>query len=168
VLALQREISESPEESLMAIIPGVALAELWRNFTLFEKALRLISIFVMAVALTSMFVAIYSSLQVRRREMAILRSLGAGFTQVATLFVAEATFVCIVAAVLGLGAVYAMLVVGQKFIFDTFGILIALTPPGTTEALALGALIVLGSIVGLIPAFKAYRTALSDGLSVRL
>ena len=168
VLSLQREIAENPEEPLMAIIPGVALSELWRNFALFENALLLISFFVMGVALTSMFVGIYSSLQVRRREMAILRSLGAGFAQVAWLFVLESWFVCLAAAVLGMGGVYLIIGFGRGVLQSYFGIYITPTPPGWTEGLALIALFALGTVVGFIPAIKAYRTALSDGLAVKL
>lgn len=168
VLSLQREIGDTPDESLMAIIPGVALSELWRNFAFFEKALLLIGFFVLGVALVSMFVGIYSSLQIRRREISILRSLGAGFYQVVALFVIEAWFVCLAAAAIGLAAVYALLFFGQGFLIDRFGLFITPTSPGEMEGLALIVLIVLGSIVGFIPALKAYRTALSDGLSVKL
>jgi putative ABC transport system permease protein len=168
VLNLQREIAANTDEPLMAIIPGVALAELWRNFEVFEQALRLISLLVMSVGLTSMFVAIYSTLQVRRREVSILRALGAGFSQITALFVMEAVVVSCLAAVAGVGLVYVLLVVGRPLLMQEFGISVALTAPGQTEALALGALLVLGSLVGFIPAVKAYRTALSDGLSVRL
>lgn len=168
VLNLQREIASNTDEPLMAIIPGVALAELWRNFEVFEQALRLISLLVMSVGLTSMFVAIYSTLQVRRREMSILRALGAGFSQISALFVMEAIFVSFLAVVVGVALVYTLLLVAQPLLLREFGISVTLTAPGQTEALALGALLVLGSLVGFIPAVKAYRTALSDGLSVRL
>jgi putative ABC transport system permease protein len=168
VLDLQREIAENPEEPLTAVIPGVALAELWQNFAFFENALLLISFFVMGVALTSMFVGIYSSLQVRRREIAILRSLGAGFVQVAWLFVLESWFVVGAAALLGVAGVYSLLLFGQGLLQSQFGIYITPTPPGNTEAIAFGVLLLLGSCVGFIPALKAYQTALSDGLAVKL
>jgi putative ABC transport system permease protein len=168
VLSLQREIAQNPEEPLMAIIPGVALSELWRNFSVFENSLMLISIFVIGVALTSMFVGIYSSLQVRRREMAILRSLGAGWSQIAWLFVLESWFVCLAATILGAGGVFLVLFAGGGVLQSQFGIHITPTPPGATEAWTLLALMILGTLVGLVPAIKAYRTALSDGLAVKL
>ncbi len=168
VLSLQRELVQDADEPLLAILPGVALAELWKNFGFFEQALRLISILVMAVGLSSVFGALYASLAVRRREMAILRSLGAGFSQIASLFVLEALFVSLVATALGMGLVYFALLVGAPLLLRETGVMVALTAPGSTEALALGLLLVLGTVVGFIPAVKAYRTALSDGLSVRL
>ncbi|MFN9068732.1 MAG: ABC transporter permease, partial [Bdellovibrionales bacterium] len=40
-LSLQREINSDPAEPLMAVVPGVALSELWRNLSFFERALEL-------------------------------------------------------------------------------------------------------------------------------
>jgi len=77
-LRLQREVNTFEDEPLMAIIPGVALSELWRTIGYAEDALRVVSIFVIIVGLLGMLVSLYTSLNERRREMAVLRAVGAG------------------------------------------------------------------------------------------
>ena len=75
--ALQREVNDYPGEPLMAILPGVALQELWGLMGTAEKALFVVSLFVVLTGLIGMLTAILTSLNERRREMAILRSVGA-------------------------------------------------------------------------------------------
>lgn len=72
--ALQREVNDYPGEPLMAILPGVALQELWGLMGTAEKALFVVSLFVVLTGLIGMLTAILTSLNERRREMAILRS----------------------------------------------------------------------------------------------
>ena len=74
--AVQRYINEYREEPLLAILPGVALAELWDLIGVAEKALLVVSGFVVIVGLSGMLLALMTSLNERRREMAILRSVG--------------------------------------------------------------------------------------------
>ncbi|HBX55154.1 MAG TPA: peptide ABC transporter permease, partial [Pseudomonas sp.] len=75
--SLQREINEFRGEPLLAILPGVALQELWSLMGTAEKALFVVSLFVVLTGLIGMLTAILTSLNERRREMAILRSVGA-------------------------------------------------------------------------------------------
>jgi putative ABC transport system permease protein len=88
-LQLQREINTYEEEPTMAILPGVALAEMWRGVGYAENALLIVTFFVVAVGLIGMLLSIYSSLEARRREMAILRAVGAGAPRIFALLVLE-------------------------------------------------------------------------------
>ena len=76
--ALQRAINQYPEEPLLAILPGVALQELWAIVGAAETALSAVSAMVVITALIGMMATIFSSLNERRREMAIFRAMGAG------------------------------------------------------------------------------------------
>ncbi|MCA1790284.1 MAG: ABC transporter permease, partial [Thioalkalivibrio sp.] len=96
VLRLQREINVHEDEPMMAVIPGVALSEMWRGIGYAETGLRVVTVFVVLVGLLGMLVSLYTSLNERRREMAILRAVGAGPKKILSLLVLEST--CLAAA----------------------------------------------------------------------
>ena len=167
-LQLQRDIATDEDEPLTAAIPGLALSEMWRAIGYAEDGLRVISAFVVLVGILGMLVSLYTSLEARRREMAILRALGAGPSKIVALLVLEAGMLALVGALLGVAFVYAGLALAQPWIEGRFGLLIPIRPLDTVQLTYLGAVVVLGVIAGLVPAVKAYRTALHDGLSVRM
>ena len=168
VLMLQREINDFEDEPMMAVIPGVALNEMWRGLGYAETGLRLISIFVVLVGLLGMLVSLYTSLNERRREMAILRAVGAGPSRIVSLLVLESVCLAAAGAIGGLAMVYVLLSVGQSIVEAQVGLFIPIRPPGSTELLFLGAVVTAGFLMGFVPALKAYRTALHDGLTVRV
>lgn len=167
-LALQREVTNFPEEPLMAVVPGVALSELWGTLGVVEEVLKVVALFVVVVGLLGMLMALYTSLNERRREIAILRALGVGPGKVTVLLVMESGLLTLIGALLGVGVVYSAVLLLQPVIEQFYGLHIPLKPFTATEYRYLLAVILAGLIVGLIPAWKAYRNALSDGLSVRL
>jgi putative ABC transport system permease protein len=167
-LRLQREMNEDRTDPLTAIIPGVALAQLWQTVGNGEAALRLVALFTLLVGLIGMVVALYASLESRRREMAILRAVGAGPRTIVTLLVAESALLATAGAVAGGVVVYALLAVAAGPIEARYGLALALRPLGQIEWIYLAAVISVGTLVGVLPAWKAYRASLADGLSVQL
>ncbi|MXZ73601.1 MAG: ABC transporter permease, partial [Gemmatimonadetes bacterium] len=168
VLQLQREINDFEDEPMMAVIPGVALNEMWRSLGFAETGLRLISIFVVLVGLLGMLVSLYTSLDERRREMAILRAVGAGPKRIVSLLVLESVCLAAAGALAGFVLVYVLLLAGQSLVEAQVGLFIPISPPGSIELLFLGAVVTAGFLIGFVPALKAYRTALHDGLTVRV
>lgn len=167
-LRLQREISTYADEPLQAIIPGVALAELWRTIGYAEDALRVVTVFVLIVGLLGMLVSLYTSLNERRREMAILRAVGAGPQLIILLLVIESALLSALGAMLGVVIVYGLSIAAQPAVEQYFGLYLPVQAPTVTSYIYLGSVLVAGLIIGFVPALKAYRNALSDGLSVRL
>jgi putative ABC transport system permease protein len=167
-LRLQRDINTFANEPLMSVIPGVALAELWQTVGYVETGLVVISVVVLLVGLLGMLVSVYTSLNERRREMAILRAVGAGPTRIALLFVVESSLVSLTGAALGLALVYAAILAGQPLVEQQLGLFLPALPPTPKTYAELAAVCVLGSAIAVVPAVKAYRSALSDGLGVRL
>ena len=165
--AVQRAVNEYKAEPLLAILPGVALQELWGLMGTAESALATISIFVVATGLLGMLTMVLASLNERRREMAILRALGARPWYVFALFVAEATILTVLGTVLGLALLYAALAVAQPVMDSRFGIYIAISLPTLRDVVVLGLVIVAGFVAGTIPAYRAYRQSLADGMMVR-
>ena len=166
-LMLQREMNTDLVEPLTAVIPGVALGELWQNIGSAEVGLRVIAIFAVAIGLTGMLVALYSSLEARRREMAILRAVGAGPGLIISLLVLESVLLAIVGCLIGVAAVYGGLFLAQGPIEQRFGLHIALHPLRATEWTYLTVVVGASLLIGFVPAWKAYRTSLVDGLSPR-
>jgi putative ABC transport system permease protein len=166
-LMLQREINTYTEEPLMAIIPGVALGELWSVVSYAEDGLRIVSWAVLVVGLLAMLISIYTSLQERRREMAILRSVGAGLKTIAALLIIEATLLTFVGIALGVLLTYVVLLLSRPLIESSFGMLIPIQPLSIMEWIFLGVILVAGFLLGLAPAIKAYRNSLADGLAIR-
>lgn len=167
-LALQREINTYEDEPLTAIIPGVALSELWNNISFAETGLKAVSGFVVVVGLMAMFIALYSSLNERRREMAIYRAIGVSAGFIGSLLLIEACLLTITGAFVGTGFTYAVVYAFQPLIHDFLGLFIPISGLSTSEWIYLGILFVCGTAVGTIPAFLAYRHSLIDGLTIRV
>ena len=165
---LQRMINEYPQEPLTAILPGAALQELWGLVGTAEAALSAVSLMVVVTALLGMVTMIMTTLNERRREMAILRSVGAGPRTIIGLLVAEAAVLTVAGVACGAALLYAALFVLQPFIDRQFGLYIPVTAPTPYELQLLAGIIVAGVAAGLLPAIRAYRLSLADGMMVRV
>lgn len=168
VFGLQRSINQYPQEPLLAILPGVALQELWQIVSIAETALIGVSAMVVVTALIGMMATIFSSLNERRREMAIFRAMGARPRVILSLLVLEAVLMAAIGAVLGLGLLYVGLLIGQPLIDSAFGLWLPIEPPTLREAWVLLGVIAAGAIVSMVPALRAYRMSLADGMMVRI
>jgi putative ABC transport system permease protein len=165
---VQRHINEYRREPLLAVLPGVALQELWDLMAVAENALLVISGFVVLVGLTGMLTALLTSLNERRREMAILRSLGARPVHVLSLIVGEALFITLMGTLLGVLLLYLGLAAAQPMLEAKFGLFLSLSPPSLREWSLILIVLGAGTLIGLIPGFRAYRNSLADGLTVKL
>ncbi|BDX18583.1 MULTISPECIES: ABC transporter permease [Halopseudomonas] len=166
--ALQRQINEFSGEPLLAILPGVALQELWSLLSVAEKALLLVSVFVVLTGLVGMLTAILSGLNERRREMAVLRSVGARPLHIFSLLLLEAVSLTLAGIALGLGLLYAGIAVTAPWLEQQYGLFMPLSWPTRSELTLLACIVAASVLMGCIPAWRAYRQALLDGLSIRL
>lgn len=168
IFQLQRAINEYNREPLLAVLPGVALQELWNLMGVAERALLIISAFVVLSGLIGMLSSILSSLNERRREMAILRSVGARPWQIFTLLTSEAAFFTLIGCVLGVTLLYISLFIAQPFIEQEFGLFLSITPLSQYDLTLLGFVMFTGIFMGLFPAYRAYRNSLADGMTVKV
>ena len=166
--SLQREINEFRGEPLLAILPGVALQELWSLMGTAEKALFVVSLFVVLTGLIGMLTAILTSLNERRREMAILRSVGARPWHIASLLIVEAFALALAGVLLGVLLLYLGIAGSQSYVQANYGLYLPLNPPTAYEWTLLGAILSAALLMGCVPAWRAYRQSLADGLSIRL
>lgn len=167
ILRIQRDINTFSAEPLSAILPTLELNRLWETVSYAEGALRIISILVIAVSLVSMLIAVYSSLQQRRREIAILRAVGASSGVIFSLFFLDSLLMTVTGSILGFLLSYAGLAAAVPVLDQAAGILIELGPPTVTELGFLGAVLLMGFLVGLFPAWRAYKNTLLDGLTIK-
>lgn len=165
---VQRQINEYADEPMLAVMPGVALQQLWSTLGTAESALRLISSLVVVLGLTSLVALLVATLQERRREMAVLRSLGARPSYVAGLLVFEATLVTTVACLLAVVVLSVGSLVARSWLLESFGLSVDQVMPSLREWLWIAAVIAAGALAGLVPALLAYRRTLADGLSPKI
>ena len=167
VFAFQRSANEYRREPLLAILPGVALQELWDLMGTAEAALSVVSVFVVAAGLLGMLTMLLSSLNERRREMAILRSIGCRPVHVFGLFVAEAATLTSAGAVTGLALLYGVLLAAQPLIDAHFGLFLEIGAPAAREIAIVALVFAAGTLAGTLPAYRAYHRSLADGMIVR-
>ena len=168
VFSLQRAINNYPREPLLAVLPGVALQELWQIIGIAEVALIGVSAMVVVTALLGMMAMIFSSLNERRREMAIFRAMGARPLVIFGMLIFEASMIAISGAILGFALAYIGLYFARPIVDSAFGLWLPSAAPTLNEFLLLAAVVAASIIVSLLPAIRAYRLSLSDGMTVQI
>lgn len=167
-LRVMRDINNYLPEPMMAIIPGATMSELWSTVEYAETALRIVSGFVIVVGLMGMLVAIYTTLNERRREMAILRAVGAGPGKIITLFLLESLLLAASGCVLGAGLMYVGIQSLQGLVEQRFGLYLRWQGFQQEHFVYMGVVLGAALLIGLLPAWRAYRNSLADGLSIRI
>ncbi|MDX1452772.1 MAG: FtsX-like permease family protein [Oleiphilaceae bacterium] len=166
IFQLQRAINGYKKEPLQAILPGVALGELWQLLTTAENILFIVSACVLINSLIVMLVLILSGLNARRRELAVLRALGARPAQLFILLSIESVLFGVLACILGL-VLYYLGVMLLAPLLHPYGVFVSMALPNAYQWSLLGGVLGLSTLLGLVPAIKAYRYALNEGLSIR-
>ncbi len=164
----QRAINTYRAEPLLAVIPGVALQELWGLVSVAEIALLIVSICVVVAGLVNLISVLLAGLNERRREMAVLRASGARPAHVFLLLCIESTVLTLGGIVVGLLLHYILTSIGSIFLQQRFGLSISPGLPDGSDLKILVAIAVAGLLAGTLPALQAYRKSLADGLSQRL
>ena len=154
--------------TLIGVLPGVALDELWDAVGLGERALQLVCALVALVSLAGLVATVLAGLNERRRELAVLRAMGAGPRDVLWLLVLEGAVVTSAGAAVGLLVALGAQALAGPVLQARFGILLQMGLPAATQWAVLAAVLVAGMLASLLPAWRAYRLSLADGLSPRL
>jgi putative ABC transport system permease protein len=168
IFKLQRWVNEYSEEPLSAILPGVALQELWRVVGVVENVLIGISIVVIFTTLIGMTAIIFSSLNERRREMAIWRAMGATPTVILGLLMLEAFIVSFLSSVISTIFLFLLLIILQPWIDQTYGILISIKMFSVDELSVFVYFILAALLISLLPALRAYWLSINDGMTIKI
>ena len=168
VFRVQRQINTMDEEPLTAILPGATLQELWSLVGVAERALLAVSALVVVVGLAGLVAVVVASLGERRRELAILRALGASPPQVFVLLALESVLMSLAGIVLGLGLLYGAGALAAPGLAAGWGLELGLGWPSAGEWRLLVAVMAASLLASLVPAWRAYRYSLADGLTIRI
>lgn len=168
VFSVQRSIADFEGEPLLAVLPGVALDELWDVVGVGERGLLAMSALVSLVSLMGLVAVILAGLNERRRELAILRAVGAGPREMLLLLATEGALITGWGVMLGATVCMATVAALRGWVQAHLGVTLQLQLPNDSEWLLLGAVFVCGCVASLIPGLRAYRLSLVDGLSPRV
>jgi len=168
VFSVQRQVNGFSGEPLMSILPGVALDELWDVMGTGEKALLLMSGLVALVSMAGLMSVVLAGLNERRRELAVLRAVGAGVHHVILLLALEGVLLTLAGVTMGVVALVACVIALGPWLQSTFGLSLQLAQPTAVHGLLLAGLLLSGWLASLLPAWRAYRLSLADGLSPRI
>jgi len=168
VLGLQRAINEHTREPLSAVLPAAALAELWSLTDMAERVMRAMAWAVALAGMIGMVVMLSASLETRRREFAILRSVGATPPRIFGLIVTEAAVLTAAGLVLGLLLLVFAAFLTTPVLVERFGVRLGLGLAAGRDLPLLALIFCAGLVAALVPAIRVYRMTLADGLSIRL
>ena len=167
VFAVQRAVADYEGEPLMAVLPGVALDELWDVVGVAERALLGMSALVAIVSLAGLVAVVLAGLNERRRELAVLRAVGAAPRHVLFILAAEGGFVTLLGVALGIVATVVVIAAAGPWLQGHYGIGLTASAPTGSQWLLLAAIVAAGFAASLVPGWRAYRLSLADGLSPR-
>ena len=166
--SVQRKINEFGQEPLTAILPGMALVQLWQIVAIVENLLVIISAFVVLTGLMGMVTTLLAGLNERRREMAILRSLGAKPLYIFLFLMTESVFLAVTGCLIGIAIIFLILTFLKPILVSQYGLFISLNPINIYILSIIGFIICVAAVLGLIPSFVAYKRSLKDGLSIKI
>ncbi|MFA6136507.1 MAG: FtsX-like permease family protein [Sulfurimonas sp.] len=161
ILHVEDKINRYKGENLGVAVPAKALSKLFKLMQYFQDVLLFISTAVFITALFTMLSSMFSTLNERRREMSILRSLGASGKIIFVLFATESLLIVSSAIVLGI----TLLTLLIAFIPSALSIS---HMPDMYEIGVLSVMVAISLCASLIPALSSYRQSLQDGLIVKI
>jgi putative ABC transport system permease protein len=168
VFRMQRYVNEYRDEALLAVLPGVALDQLWQVVGVVERTLLLVSAMVVLVGLSGLVAVVLAGLNERRRELAILRSVGAQPSDIFLMLVVEGLGITVIGSLVGvvlLGVATALL---GPLAEAHYGLSVRFIVLAMDEIPLLATVVMVGLLASLVPGYRAYRLSLADGLTPRL
>lgn len=161
---LQRELNNYPDDRLMAILPGVALSELWQMMSSVENLLRFISVLILLSSLFGLSTMLLASMQQREKEIAVLRIIGAGASTIFRLILMEALLLAGAACISAVVVVSVLFAVAKGWLASHYGMFISANMLTAHTALVVGVVLLATVICSLLPAIDAYRGAINQRL----
>lgn len=168
VFRVQRFVNDWPDEPLTAVLPGATLQQLWGIIGIAERAMLAVSAVVVLVGLAGLVAVVTASLGERRRELAILRAMGAAPRHVFALLALESLVIGVAGCVFGVVLVQLGAWLGGSWLEAHHGLVVSARWLSITEWAMLGGVLVATLAASLIPALRAYRYSLADGMTIRI
>jgi putative ABC transport system permease protein len=164
---LQRQINNYQDDRLMALLPGVAMAQLWQLMANVENLLQIIGYLVLLASLFGLATMLLATMNERQREIAVFRTLGASPKLIVSLVILEALIISILALFVSVAVVTILLTLLDGWLTAEYGLFLS-NNVLSKDLLVLSAVIIVATIVtALIPGLEAYKNALHTQLSGR-
>jgi putative ABC transport system permease protein len=144
---------------------GAVLAQLFDRLGWFDRILELVAYLVALVAAGSVLASIYNSMSARRRDLAILRALGARRTTVFAAIVLEAVAIAVLGMIAAWGIHFIILGIAASVIRAQTGVVLEVWSWQPVLLVAPVGMIVLSALAGIVPAIKAYRSPVAENLA---
>jgi putative ABC transport system permease protein len=164
VFSVKRKIESFNRDPLMAVLPGVALDELWQVVKVVENSLVLIGMLVAISAMLSVAAVLLVAMAGRRKELAILRAMGATPRALLGFVMLESVLVCFLGIVFGYAISQVFMLSAQDLLRTGFGVMVHPGLPSSDGLISIAALLSVSVMASLMPALRAYRLSLMDGL----
>ena len=158
-LQVQRAINEYQGEALLAILPGVALAQLWALVGGIEGTLRGISILVFISSIFGLNAMLLASMRERRREVFVLRSIGAPSSFVLALLLLESLLIVTIGIAAAVVALFGAIAAVNGFLADQIGVTLSMAIFSEASLIAIGLIYISSILLSLLPAMQAYRAS---------
>lgn len=164
---LRRQINENKYEGInaQAVIPVFEIKQLFDIIGNINSILIIIAYLVVFVAVISILVSIYNSMNERKRDIAIMRSLGARKQTILNIILIEGFIISFIGGILGITISHLLIFIFKDTISNIAGIQISGTVFNIFEFYILTGTVLLGLIVTVIPALKAYNTDVAGNLA---
>lgn len=153
--SMKYDINQSSEAQL--VVPNEVLPKLFEIIGWVDGAFLAIAVLVTVLGTMCLLVALVSALRERRRDIALMRSIGATRRTVFGLVLSESLVISLLGGLLGLVMGHGIVWIGGQFIKAETGLRFSWLHMSTADASLLPALVVVGVLAGLFPAMQAYR-----------
>lgn len=164
---VRRQINDNRYEGInaQAVLPVFEIKQLFDIIGNINSILLVIAYLVIFVAAISILVSLYNSMNERKRDIAIMRSLGATKFTILKIIVMEGALISFTGAMSGVLLGHFVIYIMRNKISDLAGINISGTAFNIFELYILAGTIILGTFVSVIPALKAYNTDVAKNLN---
>jgi len=167
VFQFQRDVLNYKEEAISSVMPGITLSRLWALTGNLDKAFKIITFFIIIIALLGMIAMTIAGLNGRRREMAILRSVGASPTNIVSLLLVESIIISLISCAIGYILMIIIFSIGKDYLQNNYGIFINSFSIKNYDLQMIISIICAALIATIVPAIQIYKNTLRDGLNVR-
>ena len=164
IFKIQREINDYEKESLQAVIPGIALSKLWEIVSITENIMLSITTMVIVSSLIGLIAILYSTLSNRRKEMALLRIVGASPKNIFSLLLMEALIISICSIVASILLTQLLSIIVFPILDQKFGIYLEYKFISIKDFYFLMVVLFTSVVVSIFPALQAYKNSINDGI----
>jgi len=167
IFQFQRDVLNYKKEAISSVMPGVTLSRLWMLTGNVDKAFKFITFLIIIIALLGMIAMTIAGLNSRRREMAILRSVGASPNNIVSLLLVESIIISLISCIVGYIIMIIIFTLGKDYLQNNYGIFIDGFSIKSYDLQIIIAIVCAALIATIVPSIQVYRNTLRDGLSVK-